>query len=112
MTRQQAAEFLSGYNRSKKQKHYLENLLKEMQEEKGSELFCKRIRKEISEEWQRMQDIQVALNRLENEDGKAILYCRFIMGLGVQETAERVFMSSRHVQRITNKALDELASKI
>ena len=112
MTREQAAEFLRGYKQSNKQKEYLENLLNELEGKKGMEEYCARIRQKISEECEKIRDIVSALNKVTYADGKNVLMYRYIMGCSTRETADRTYISERHVQRITNKALDELASKL
>lgn len=112
MTRGDAAEFLGGYKKSKKRKRYLETILKEMESEKGSEKRCREIRKEIKKKWKDMQYVIACLDLVTCESGREVLFDRFIRGWSIRETAEKEYVSERHVQRITNKALDELALRL
>lgn len=112
MTREQAAEFLRGYKQSNKQKEYLENLLSELESKKGMEEYCAKIRQKISEECDKIKNIISALNKVTYADGRNVLMYRYIMGCSTRETADKTFISERHVQRITNKALDELAERL
>lgn len=70
------------------------------------------LQEEIAREMQQLRElrrqIEMAINTLEDERFRGILYLRYIEGMTFEQVADRILYSSKQVYRIHKKAVEKL----